>query len=265
MLTASHFSTTFDRLGISGNSDGKWGFAAEAQKGVSLTLGKTQDTRNETVKNLEPLQQTKNKEPRLLNTLYDGLSEFYSVRHGFRNRTNSKTNRSERQPSPKVLKETRSTFKNYSSRNSEFSFSPKGTQNDFSHSESKKTYNVSYNNPFSDDMSSLKDNQDSLKSVYDFYPEDDKKSYISPSSLVKSVVFAKQQEYERRNIFKTLNSPSGSTGNYLNFSQFNNSNEKLGSNLNTPTTFQFKTQQLVSDMSSLKEFPLPANQTGKNS
>ncbi|XP_049875953.1 histone acetyltransferase KAT6B isoform X2 [Pectinophora gossypiella] len=112
-ITPSHISTVFERLATDTGPGGAWGFAAEAQK-----QGRPERLR------VEPPPE-RDREPdrrrvarrrsrcgdRLLTTLFDGLSEFYSVSHASRSQSRPR-------PPPDdgdrtVLKETRSTFKRY--------------------------------------------------------------------------------------------------------------------------------------------------------
>lgn len=110
-----HISTVFERLAADAAPGGAWGFAAEAQKQAQ----KPQKPRPpEPARPPEEAPRSRRRSrcsDRLLTTLFDGLSEFYSVRTASRSQ-------SRHRPAPKVreserdrqvLKETRSTFRRY--------------------------------------------------------------------------------------------------------------------------------------------------------
>ncbi|CAK1550353.1 unnamed protein product [Leptosia nina] len=124
--------TVFERLATEPTT--VWGFAAEAQKQAQLekkeeplllenkTKPKTPEPTNKQKSNppseVRRRRQSKCSD-RLLSTLFDGLSEFYSVRTASRSqsrhRSRAKIPQKEREDSEdkKVFKETRSTFKRY--------------------------------------------------------------------------------------------------------------------------------------------------------
>ncbi|CAF4928332.1 unnamed protein product [Pieris macdunnoughi] len=122
--------TLFERLATEPTA--VWGFAAEAQK--QSLLEKKEDPPPEEQKSRRPTPQPSPEKPnpprvrrrrqskcsdRLLTTLFDGLSEFYSVRTGSRSQSRHRSRAvggQEVRPSDEdrqVLKETRSTFKRY--------------------------------------------------------------------------------------------------------------------------------------------------------
>ncbi|CAH0720552.1 unnamed protein product, partial [Brenthis ino] len=114
--------TIFERLASDTGPGGTWGFAAEAQKQkvIESTL------EPETPRPQEPSPpQIQKQSPerlrhrrrsrcgdRLLTTLFDGLSEFYSVRTASRSQSRHRPVKRESEDR-QVLKETRSTFKRY--------------------------------------------------------------------------------------------------------------------------------------------------------
>lgn len=124
-----HISTVFERLATDAAPGGAWGFAAEAQK--QRPLEASAQKRRPPERPLAPdrlpeeppltperrrvARRRSRCSDRLLTTLFDGLSEFYSVRTASRSQ-------SRHRPAPpvrkdeddrQVLKETRSTFRRY--------------------------------------------------------------------------------------------------------------------------------------------------------
>ncbi|XP_060804710.1 uncharacterized protein LOC106134566 isoform X2 [Amyelois transitella] len=117
-VVPSHVSSVFERLAADTGPDGTWGFAAEAQKQRCIRSPvhevpekhvKPQDTPPE--RHRVARRRSKCGE-RLLTTLFDGLSEFYSVRTASRSQSRHRA-RIEPEEDRQVLKETRSTFKRY--------------------------------------------------------------------------------------------------------------------------------------------------------
>ncbi|XP_013166459.1 PREDICTED: uncharacterized protein LOC106116946 [Papilio xuthus] len=123
-----HVPTIFERLATDSGPGGVWGFAAEAQKQRDNAVPSTSPRENTVPSprlNVHP-EETKPAAnvtdrrrrrsrcgDRLLTTLFDGLSEFYSVRTASRSQSRHRTERSKDTEDRQVLKETRSTFKRY--------------------------------------------------------------------------------------------------------------------------------------------------------
>lgn len=116
-ITPAHISSVFERLAADPVPGAAWGFAAEAQK---LQLAEHPIARSPAPEPVAPVPAAPVRRTararsrggeRLLTTLFDGLSEFYSVRSKSRGRARVA------QESPprdrEVLKETRSTFRRY--------------------------------------------------------------------------------------------------------------------------------------------------------
>lgn len=102
-------STVFERLAADEAPGGVWGFAAEAQKQRRLEP----EARPPPERHRVARRRSRCGE-RLLTTLFDGLSEFYSVRTASRSVSRPRLARTaERQEDRAVLKETRSTFRRY--------------------------------------------------------------------------------------------------------------------------------------------------------
>ncbi|XP_068617979.1 histone acetyltransferase KAT6B isoform X2 [Battus philenor] len=123
--------TIFERLATDTGPDGVWGFAAEAQKQRDQILPTT-SPRHRTLATPRPIAAPESNVPespetgaadrrrrrsrcgdRLLTTLFDGLSEFYSVRSASRSQSRHRPERTKNIENRQVLKETRSTFKRY--------------------------------------------------------------------------------------------------------------------------------------------------------
>ncbi|KAI5634885.1 MOZ/SAS family domain-containing protein [Phthorimaea operculella] len=125
-IAPSHISTVFERLATDTGPDGTWGFAAEAQKLAEKT--KSTDPDSQKVRTPDRTTTHDKRSPdrrrarrrtrcgdRLLTTLFDGLSEFYSVSHQSRSQSRHRPDRPlvEEEEDRTVFKETRSTFKKY--------------------------------------------------------------------------------------------------------------------------------------------------------
>ncbi|XP_069360935.1 histone acetyltransferase KAT6B-like isoform X2 [Maniola hyperantus] len=109
--------TIFERLATDTAPDGSWGFAAEARK-QQLIEPQSPITRKLSLspvqKPAQPIDGHRRRSrcgDRLLTTLFDGLSEFYSVRTA--SRSQSRPRLKQESEDRQVLKETRSTFKRY--------------------------------------------------------------------------------------------------------------------------------------------------------
>lgn len=111
LIANDQFCSVFERLAADTSPDGAWGFAAEAQK-------QRRADRPETPPAPAHRRRRSRCGDRLLTTLFDGLSEFYSVRTPVRAKSRARS----RAPAPppreesqerQVLKETRSTFRRY--------------------------------------------------------------------------------------------------------------------------------------------------------
>lgn len=104
--------TIFERLATDASPDGAWGFAAEARKQRLVeSPPKVVPARSPPSPPARHRRRSRCGD-RLLTTLFDGLSEFYSVRTASRSQSRHRPvrkNSEDRQ----VLKETRSTFKRY--------------------------------------------------------------------------------------------------------------------------------------------------------
>ncbi|CAK1586660.1 unnamed protein product [Parnassius mnemosyne] len=125
-----HVPTIFERLATDTGPGGVWGFAAEAQKQHQKTLPTfgSREQASTPRPNVAP-ENNLPKSPdngatdrrrrrsrcgdRLLTTLFDGLSEFYSVRTASRSQSRHRPERCKETEDRQVLKETRSTFKRY--------------------------------------------------------------------------------------------------------------------------------------------------------
>ncbi|XP_039756307.1 histone acetyltransferase KAT6B isoform X2 [Pararge aegeria] len=114
----SRIPTIFERLATDASPDGSWGFAAEARKQpviepqTPLTSRKLSTSPER--KPAQPIERHRRRSrcgDRLLTTLFDGLSEFYSVRTA--SRSQSRPRVKQESEDRQVLKETRSTFKRY--------------------------------------------------------------------------------------------------------------------------------------------------------
>lgn len=107
-------STVFERLAADETPGGVWGFAAEAQKQRRLEPEPPPREPREPPDRHRVARRRSRCGERLLTTLFDGLSEFYSVRTASRSQSRP---RPVRLPEPEedrtVLKETRSTFRRY--------------------------------------------------------------------------------------------------------------------------------------------------------
>ncbi|XP_028041911.1 histone acetyltransferase KAT6A isoform X1 [Bombyx mandarina] len=109
-VTPAQVSTVFEQLASATGPDGTWGFAAEARK-----LAEAEPERTP-----RPARRRSRCADRLLTTLFDGLSEFYSVRSASRVRARSvvpdaadECEEREEKVEEEVLKETRSTFRRH--------------------------------------------------------------------------------------------------------------------------------------------------------
>lgn len=298
-LAAVTYNTTFHRLGATGGD--KWGFAAEAQKECSLVPRKLESANLQlpalpalptantlTTRTFGSFQAQPRNRDRLLTTLYDGLSEFYAVRHGCRVRSSSKVEQTsaERPPPPppcrEVLKETRSTLKNLNDSLKSADNSPsKQTElnNDrlqYKLVPTKDEYLSRAPAPHPTGVYSLKENelvisQDPADLRCDSTPPGALEDRIDmcPSGLVKAAVYAKRHEFGRSDMLKTFN--------HLNFGMSDSPlldghkylGSGLGSDYNLPTTFELRKQQLIADVSTIKS-PLTlvqpsTNRTGKDS
>lgn len=104
---AAGVTTVFERIAAETASTTAWGFAAEAQKQTAPTK----------ITRTEPVTARRRSKcgERLLTTLFDGLSEFYSVRNTSRSQSRPRVpDKHEPIDSRReVLKETRSTFRQY--------------------------------------------------------------------------------------------------------------------------------------------------------
>lgn len=297
-LAAVTYNTTFHRLGAAGGD--KWGFAAEAQKECSLVPRKLESANLQlpalpalttaaadilTSRTFGSFQAQPRNRDRLLTTLFDGLSEFYAVRHGCRVRSSSKVEQTiaERLPPPapyrEVLKETRSTLKNLNDSLKSADNSPsKQTElnNDSLQYKLVPTKDEYLRRAPAPGLYSLKENevvisQDPADLRCDSTPPGALEDRIDmcPSALVKAAVYAKRHEFGRSDMLKTFNhlkfgmsdSPSLEGHKYLGWG--------LGSDYNLPTTFELRKQQLIADVSTIKS-PLTlvqpsTNRTGKDS
>ncbi|VVD00604.1 unnamed protein product [Leptidea sinapis] len=109
--------TVFERLAT--QHDQVWGFAAEAQKQCLLEKKETREPPPPPSKNVAADIRHRRRSrcsDRLLSTLFDGLSEFYSVRNGSRSQSRHRSRHNtirENSEDRQVLKETRSTFRRY--------------------------------------------------------------------------------------------------------------------------------------------------------
>ncbi|KPJ12850.1 Histone acetyltransferase MYST3 [Papilio machaon] len=122
-----HVPTIFERLATDTGPGGVWGFAAEAQKQRDNAVPSTSPRENtmpsprlnvppeepKPAANVTDRRRRSRCGDRLLTTLFDGLSEFYSVRTASRSQSRHRTERSKDTEDRQVLKETRSTFKRY--------------------------------------------------------------------------------------------------------------------------------------------------------
>ncbi|XP_037293234.1 histone acetyltransferase KAT6B isoform X3 [Manduca sexta] len=154
-FTPAHVSSVFERLATDAGPDGAWGFAAEARKQqVAPTLTPTfapnpVSTHHSPVAAVTspasapapvpvpgseprpaPARRRSRGGERSLTTLFDGLSEFYSVRSASRCAARARPPAPrpppppEPEPEAEVLKETRSTYRRYRAALSERSGSP---------------------------------------------------------------------------------------------------------------------------------------------
>ncbi|KAJ0174857.1 hypothetical protein K1T71_009965 [Dendrolimus kikuchii] len=113
-ITPHHVSAVFERLANDTGPGGAWGFAAEAQKARSLEAPPPQPQPRETstAEKGRVARRRSRCGERLLTTLFDGLSEFYSVRNASRSQSRPRAIAAP-EPDRCVLKETRSTFRRY--------------------------------------------------------------------------------------------------------------------------------------------------------
>ncbi|GBP58582.1 hypothetical protein EVAR_40865_1 [Eumeta japonica] len=119
----TQISSVFERLGSKSDPCESWGFAAEAQKqsnteGAAEIRTKTDHKPKHTEHRRQERARTTARRSRcgerLLTTLFDGLSEFYAVRNASRSQSRHRVAYEDRRPDNReVLKETRSTFKQY--------------------------------------------------------------------------------------------------------------------------------------------------------
>lgn len=118
-----HISTVFERLAADAAPGGAWGFAAEAQKQRPPARPAQQPRPPERPAQRPPEDASRSRatrrrsrcSDRLLTTLFDGLSEFYSVRTASRSQSRHRPAPPVREDEEdrQVLKETRSTFRRY--------------------------------------------------------------------------------------------------------------------------------------------------------
>lgn len=113
-----HISTVFERLATAAAPGGAWGFAAEAQKQRPPAEPAPERPPDEAPRELERRRVARRRSrcsDRLLTTLFDGLSEFYSVRTASRSQSRHRPVPAVREDEEdrQVLKETRSTFRRY--------------------------------------------------------------------------------------------------------------------------------------------------------
>lgn len=264
--TIAQYNPTFDRLGasITTGSNSKWGFAAEAEKKYSVLPQKTVACL-ESQRTFGNFQQPRTKD-RLLNTLFDGLSEFYAVRNGYRNRVKNKLDSSAKQR--EVLKETRSTYKmlNCPVDRSEKSVDPElkyklvPTKDEYASNVRPK-----FNSRLGSEMKG-----DWVSNTLDSFLNNKSSGSIpmTPSNLVKTAVYAKRHELSCHQLFKSLD-PSNTVkiiNNYIVKSvdaQQNDCDDFL-------STYQYRKQQIIAEATAINESTLSnvrstINETGKNS
>ncbi|XP_077299278.1 uncharacterized protein LOC143920320 [Arctopsyche grandis] len=264
----SHYNLTFDRLGasITMGFDNKWGFAAEAEKECSL-LPQRIETPAEMTRTFGSFHQSRTKD-RLLNTLFDGLSEFYAVRHGCRNRSsNKKSEKTATTSQREVLKETRSTYKTFNStltknkhniekntKNAnadELKYKLVPTKDEFPPRlaiRSPDTLNSTGSDHVSQISSSLKDVDFPNYVLENIIP-------MSPSNVVKTAVFAKRHEFSCQNLlnpYKFLNTGLKvvNNTNIFNSQTIDNSQNECENFL---STYQLRKQQLIAEATAIKE------------
>lgn len=263
--TIAQYNPTFDRLGasITAGSDSKWGFAAEAEKKFSV-LPQKPVACLESTRTFGNFQQSRTKD-RLLNTLFDGLSEFYAVRNGYRNRAKKKFDSSAKQR--EVLKETRSTYKmlNCSVERNEKNVEP---SDDLKYKlvPTKDEYASNFQQKYGNLHPGAESKNDWVSNTFVNFLN--KSLPMTPSNLVKTAVYAKRHELSCHQLFKSYD-PSNTVKIVNNYNvksvddQPNDCDDFL-------STYQFRKQQIIAEATAINESTLlnvrsTINETGKNS